>query len=116
MSYAKTTTTAKAQPSSERVTIGGLASLYPDERVVIRYNEPQPAIEAMRLRPVGRYAPASIISSMTAMMTVRSRCLPTSHRANHALTDRNHHQPPRANRISQTPRHPFSRARILKTP
>jgi len=93
-----------------RATI--VASLYRDERVVIRHDEPQPAIEAIRLRPVGRYAPASI-TSFTAMLTVRSRCLPTSHRANDPLKDRNHHQPPRVNHIPQTPRHPFSRTRIL---
>jgi hypothetical protein len=63
---------------------------------VIRYNEPQPAIEAMSLRPVGRYAPASITSSMTSMMrsdhaVCRRRIAPITH-SRAAITTSRHGQ------------------------
>ena len=93
-----------------------VASLHRDHCVVTRRDEPQPAVEAMRLPPVGRHAPASITSSTTAIMTARSRCLPPSHHLHDALTQRNYHQVPRVNRMPQSPHHSFSRSRILKPP
>jgi hypothetical protein len=83
---------------------------------VTRRDQPQPAVEAMRLRPVGHHVPVSISSSTTAVRTASSRRLPPSHHGHNALKQRNYHQVPRVNRIPQSPRHLNSRIRILKSP
>ena len=70
----------------------------------------------VNLRPVGRYPPASITGSRTVARAARSPRLPSSHHVCDALTQRNYHQVPQANRISQSPRHLNSRPRILKSP
>ena len=72
--------------SGARATI--VASLYRDDGVVTRHDEPQPPVEAVPLRPVGRHAPASIATPTIALMTARSACPPPSHRACHRRTAR----------------------------
>jgi hypothetical protein len=91
--------------SGARATI--VASLYRDDCVVIRRDEPLPAVEATRLRPVGRHAHASIATSTIALMTATSACPPPSHRANAIRVNRPFRQAPPASRRSQSPRHPY---------
>ena len=92
------------------------ASLYRDDCGVIRRDEPLPAVEAMRLRPVGRHTPASIATSTTALITARSRCPPSSHCLNATRANRPFSQTPPASGSSQSTRHPYSHTRIFKSP
>jgi hypothetical protein len=84
-----------------------IVSLLWDLCVVTPRDEPQPAVEAMRLRPVGRHAPASIATSTIALMTATSACPPPSHRANAIRVNRPFRQAPTASRRAQSPRHPY---------
>src|SRR6201989_3713863 len=85
--------------SGARATI--VASLYRDDCVVIRHDQPLPAVEATRLRPVGRHAPASIPTSTIPLMTATSACPPPFHRANSIALNRPFPQAPPATRRSQ---------------
>ena len=87
-----------------------------DRRVVTRHDEPQPAVEARRLRPVGRHVPASITRPTTAMSPAKSPCLPPSQHLHDAPTQLNYHQLSQVNPIPQSPHHSYSRSRILKSP
>ena len=113
-----------------------------DRRVVTRHDEPQPAVEARRLRPVGRHAPAppavsdiplpdppmpcpwpvgrhvpaSITRPTTAMSPAKSPCLPPSQHLHDAPTQLTCHQLSQVNPIPQSPHHSYSRSRILKSP
>jgi hypothetical protein len=64
------------------------ASLYRDGGVVIRHDAPQPAAEAMELRPLGGHAPASIATATPALVTASSRGLPSPHHVNATLANR----------------------------
>src|SRR6185437_4480329 len=79
-----------AYGSSAGATI--VASLLPDHCTVTRRDEPQPAVEPMRLRPVEGLVPASITRSTTTTSTAGSPWLPPSPHLHHALTQRNYHQ------------------------
>jgi len=103
-----------AYGSSAGATI--VASLLPDHCTVTRRDEPQPAVEPMRLRPVEGLVPASITRSTTTTSTAGSPWLPPSQHLHHALTQRNYHQVPRVSPIPQSTRHSFIRSRILKSP
>jgi hypothetical protein len=83
---------------------------------VTRHDEPQPAVEARRLRPVGRHVPASITRPTTAMSPAKSPCLPPSQHLHDAPTQLNYHQLSQVNPIPQSPHHSYSRSRILKSP
>jgi hypothetical protein len=67
---------------------------------VIRDDQSQPATEAIRLRPQGRRAPASITSSTTAPMTAKSRHPLSSHRVDPVLADQTALQIPQMVRVS----------------
>ena len=82
-----------------------------DRRVVTRHDEPQPAVEARRLRPVGRHVPASITRSTTAMSPAKSPCLPPSQHLHDAPTQLNYHQLSQVNPIPQSPHHSYSRSK-----
>ena len=97
-----------------RATI--VIALHRNVSAVTRHDEPQPAAEAMGLRPSGRHALASITRSTTAIMTARSGCLPAASRHYAALAHPNHYQRPKVNRLAKPPHHPYSRTTILKSP
>jgi Putative transposase len=90
--------------------------LHRDRRVVTRHDEPQPAVEAMRLRPVGRHVPASVTRPTTTMSPAKSPCLPPSQHLHDAPTQLTCHQLSQVNPIPQSPHHLYSRSRILKSP
>ena len=76
-----------------------------------RHDEPQPAVEAMRLRPVGRHVPASVTRPTTAMSPAKSPCLPPSQHLDDAPTQLNYHQLSQVNPIPQSPHHSYSRSK-----
>ena len=90
--------------------------LHRDRRVVTRHDEPQPAVEAMRLRPVGRHVPASVTRPTTTMSPAKSPCLPPSQHLHDAPTQLTCHQLSQVNPIPQSPHHLYSRSKILKSP
>jgi hypothetical protein len=97
-----------------RATI--VVCLYRDDCVVIRHDQPQPAVEAMRLSSEGCHLPASVTSPTTIRVTAGSQCPPSSHRIHVALAPHNRRREPRVNRFSRSPRDPYSPTRILKSP